>query len=210
MSSVLQSFAGLNIQNIPDDAVILGGQFFVDIVQVVAGDQLDLGDDVVLVTEVNAVLSLWETTDQRSSDALLLEHERQLHHGVRREDQTQLDEDTLASQERQVGVEVMVSRDSVQNQIQTAPGTLHTLSISGHHKVISSNLPGSSLLVGRGGDGGDSVTHGLGNPDTHLTQSSNTHNAHSHPTIVGLTMISEHSEYIVAWLPASGPEESTW
>ena len=56
-------------------------------------------------------------------------------------------------QERQVGVDVVVSRDGVQDQVQTAGRLLPALRVSGHHEVISSNLPGRSLLAGRAGDG---------------------------------------------------------
>ena len=83
----------------------------VNSVQLTAVDQVDPGHDVVFVTEVDTVLSLWETSDERAHDGEFLEHERKLRDGVGAQHQPQLDQDSLRSEERQVGVEVVVSGD---------------------------------------------------------------------------------------------------
>ena len=159
---------------LPDNGVILGSELLVDSVQLCAVDQVDPGDDVVFVAEVDAVLSLWEASDERTHDGEFLEHERQLRHGVGAQHQTQLDQDSLSSEQRQVGVEVVVGRDRVEDQVQTVRPGLHILRVSGDNKVVRPDLLGSGLLVGGGGDGGDGVPHSLGNPHAHLSKTANT------------------------------------
>ena len=63
---------------LPDDGVILGSELLVNSVQLTAVDQLDPGDDVVFVTEVNTVLGLRDTTDQGPRDAQLPHHQPDL------------------------------------------------------------------------------------------------------------------------------------
>ena len=76
------SFTCFNVQNIPDDGIVLGTQLFVDTLDVLDGDLLDGGDDVVLGAEVDALLGLNQPANQGASDAQLVEHERGLHHLV--------------------------------------------------------------------------------------------------------------------------------
>ena len=70
--------AGLNVEDVPDDGVVLGGQLLEAVVQVRALDHLDEGHNIVLGTEVYALLCLRQPSDQGASDALLVEHEGHL------------------------------------------------------------------------------------------------------------------------------------
>ena len=74
------SLACFNVQNIPDDGIVLGAELLVDPLDVLDGDLLDGGDDVVLGAEVDALLGLNHPPDQGAGDALLVEHEGGLHH----------------------------------------------------------------------------------------------------------------------------------
>ena len=76
----ISSLACFNVQNISDDGIVLGTELLVDPLDVLDGDLLDGGDDVVLGAEVNALLGLHHPTDQGARDAQLVEHQGRLHH----------------------------------------------------------------------------------------------------------------------------------
>lgn len=63
---------------VPDDRIVLLLQALVDLVQLVPLDQLDVGEDLVLVAEVDAVLRLLHPADQGAGDGDLLEQEPNL------------------------------------------------------------------------------------------------------------------------------------
>ena len=66
------------IRLVPDDRIILLLQALVDLVQLVPLDELDVGEDLVLVAEVDAVLGLLHPADQGAGDGYLLEQEAHL------------------------------------------------------------------------------------------------------------------------------------
>ena len=53
----------LHIQDISDDSIILAGELLVDLADLLLGDELNGRLDVVLVTEINAILSLLNATN---------------------------------------------------------------------------------------------------------------------------------------------------
>ena len=74
------SFACFNVQNIPDDGIVLGTELLVDPLDVLGGDLLDGGDNVVLGAEVDALLGLNHPPDHGAGDAQLVEHQSRLPH----------------------------------------------------------------------------------------------------------------------------------
>ena len=74
------SLACFDVQNVPDDGIVLGAELLVDPLDVLDGDLLDGWDNVVLGAEVDALLGLNHPPDHGAGDALLVEHERGLHH----------------------------------------------------------------------------------------------------------------------------------
>ena len=74
------SLAGINVKNIPDDRIVLCTELLVHPLDVLDGDLLDGGDDVVLGAEVDAFLGLRQSSNQGACDAQLFEHQRGLHH----------------------------------------------------------------------------------------------------------------------------------
>ena len=74
------SLACFNVQNIPDDGIVLGTELLVDPLDVLDGDLLDGGDDVVLGAEVDALLGLNHPPDHGAGDAQLVEHQSRLPH----------------------------------------------------------------------------------------------------------------------------------
>ena len=63
---------------LPDDRIILLLQALVHFVQLIPLDELDVGEDLVLVAEVDAVLGLLHPPDQGTGDGDLLEQEAHL------------------------------------------------------------------------------------------------------------------------------------
>ena len=63
---------------LPDNGVILGSELLVDSVQLCALDQVDPGDDVVFVAEINDLLSVRHPTDHGAADTETLEQELNL------------------------------------------------------------------------------------------------------------------------------------
>ena len=66
------------IRLVPDDRIILLLQALVHFVQLVPLDELDVGEDLVLVAEVDAVLGLLHPADQGAGYGDLLEQEAHL------------------------------------------------------------------------------------------------------------------------------------
>lgn len=97
-------------------------------------------------------------------------------------------------QEGEIGVDIMSGRHSVDNQVKGPGSSLYALLVSGHDKVVSTNVPGSSLLVGRGGHCSHSVTHGLGELDPHLPQAADTNDANVETTLPG-TKLGERGKH---------------
>ena len=65
----------------------------------------------------------------------------------------------------------MGSGNGVQDQVQRFGGGCHGLRITGNNKVISSKFTSCCLLLPVRGDGSHSVPHFLGQPQPHLTES---------------------------------------
>ena len=74
------SLACFNVQNVPDDGIVLGTELLVNPLDVLGGDLLDGGDNVVLGAEVDALLGLNHPPDHGAGDAQLVEHQGRLHH----------------------------------------------------------------------------------------------------------------------------------
>ena len=142
----------------------------------------------MFVAEVYTILSFRQSSDEGAGNADLLEHERELHDGVRAGHQPQLHQHPLVVQQPQVGVEVVVGGDRVEDQVQTAARPLHALQVGGHHEVVRPDLLGGGLLAGRGGDGGHGVTHSLGQPHPHLAQAADPNDADPHASIESLKL----------------------
>ncbi len=62
----LLNVTGSNIQNMPNNSIILVGKYSKQVVQLFGFDHLGVGHDVVCGTEVHAVLGLLDATNQRS------------------------------------------------------------------------------------------------------------------------------------------------
>ena len=82
----------------------------VDLPEIFPCDQLYLGHDAVFVTEVYAGLGLGHAPDQGPGDGQLPHHQPDLVDGVRLEHETELDQDPAPGQQRQIGVQVVISR----------------------------------------------------------------------------------------------------
>ena len=74
------SLACFNVQNVPDDGIVLGTELLIDTLDVLDGDLLNGGDNVVLGAEVDALLGLNHPPDHGAGDAQLVEHQGRLHH----------------------------------------------------------------------------------------------------------------------------------
>ena len=68
-------YTSFNIENVPDDWVILPVKAGVHFINICGGDKLDLGDDLVLVAEVDALLGVRKSSYCWSRDDYLVRHE---------------------------------------------------------------------------------------------------------------------------------------
>ena len=100
----------------------------------------------------------------------------------------------LYYQKWKIGVNIVSCGHCVDDEVQRPGCSRHTLLVSRHHKMVSTNVPGSSFLVGRGGHCGDSVAHGLGQLDPHLSQATNTNDANTETTLPS-TKLGERGEH---------------
>merc|ERR1719432_584177 len=87
--------AGFDVQNIPQDGIVLLGQLRVNVVQILCSDEFYLGDDVVLVAEINDPLSVRHPSDDGAGDTETLEQELKVADCVGLQGSSYLNTDTL-------------------------------------------------------------------------------------------------------------------
>ena len=187
-------------------------QVVVDLVQLVGGDDLNLRLNAVLVAEVDHLLSVGHPADAAAREANSVADQRHLMHlteSKRKEvtiklriklksgektsisnlvglvNEPELDDSSVLVQEAEVVLSLVGGGDRVQNQVERLLRFLHGFLVSRNHEIGGADRLRDGLLGRAGGDGGHGATHGLGQPDAHLTQTADANDSNPKVALVG-------------------------
>ena len=128
--------------------VVTGVQLFPSVTDLVGQHGLAVRVDVVLVAQLEELLSGSDTANERASNGLASKHERQLGNLMRLVSQTQLNDDARFGNKRQVEVDVVVNRHRVQDQVAGALSSFHGLLGGRCNKGVSALGLCNSLFIG--------------------------------------------------------------
>ncbi len=128
--------------------------------------------DVVLAAEVEHLLGLGDAADERAGEAtggrrcrLKTETGKRL---FRCADE---DEVAVAAEEAEIGVDVVVGGDAVEDEIEAAGVLRHLVGVAGDDDFVGTEAQGVVLLAGRGGEEDDVGSEGVRELDAHVAES---------------------------------------
>ena len=119
----------------------------VGLVDLLDRDDLDLRGDAVLPAEVEHLLGLGDATNEGSGEALAAKEKtegRDRQRFVRRPDER---ESAVDGEQVQIGIDVVIGRDRVEDEIETTGLLLHRVRVPGHDHLIGPETQG--YTVGR-------------------------------------------------------------
>jgi hypothetical protein len=89
-------------------------------------------------------------------------------------------EGAVASKQGEVGVDVVIGGDGVENEVEAAGVLLHLVGVAGDDDVVSAEAAGVFRLAGRGGEDDDVSAERMGELHAHVAQSAETNHADFH------------------------------
>jgi hypothetical protein len=158
------------------------GQSLVGFVDLLDGDDFDVGGNVVLTAEVEHLLGLCDTPDERAREAAASEDEAEDGDGQRLFRRAHHGDVAVAAEEVDVGVDVVFGGDGVEDEIETAGVLRHLIRVTGDDDLIGSEAKGVVPLAGRSGEHHNMRSESVGELDAHVAESTET----DHPDLLAL------------------------
>ena len=141
---------------------------FVDLLD---GDALDVGGDVVLGAKIEHFLGFAKAADGGAGEAVAAEDEIEGVHGERLFGSADEGQGAVALEEREVGVEVVLGGDAVEDEIEAARVLQHFVGVFGDDDFVGAETLGVGGFVGRSGEEDDVRAEGMGELDAHVAES---------------------------------------
>jgi len=158
-------------------------------IDLVGRNDLAVWIDIVFGTEVDALLSLLDSTNERTTDTPSIDHETKVADLMWLNDTSKLNKGTLFLEKRHVKIKIMLSWYGVQNDVACVSISLDWFWVLRDNKDFGSLFLGHSLLFGAGRNGNDFVSHSLGKFNTHGTKTTNTNDTDSFATSKAVPVI---------------------
>ncbi len=146
-------------------------QPFIRLIDILNLDHFDIGSDAVLATEIEHFLGLGDTADERAGEAAASEQQAESRDGerlLRRADEGEI---PVAAEQVDIGVDVVIGGDGVEDEVEGAGVLLHLIGIAGDDDLMGAEAERVFLLTGRGGEDHDVGSKRTGEFDPHVTQS---------------------------------------
>src|SRR6185312_5830950 len=152
-------------------------QSLIGFVDLLHGDDFDVGGDVVLAAEVEHLLCFGEAADGRAGEAASSEDEVE---GGDREwlfrcpHKAQV---AVVAQKTEQAVDVVVGGDGVENEVEAARMLGHLVGIAGEHNFIGAQTQRVFHFVGRSGEENSVCAECVRELDTHVAEPAETNDA---------------------------------
>lgn len=155
-------------------------------VNIFSFDHFCIWVDILLMTEINQVLSFLDAADNGACNCLLMHHERQLHDWMRIDDATKLDKSAALCQNWQISVQVVLARNGVQNDITSEGICLYLLWVLRDDEDVGTFLHRHCFLFVAHRNRDDLVAHGFGKFYTHRSEATDADNTDGLATITAV------------------------
>ena len=120
----------------------------VGLIHLLDRNDLDIGRDVVRAAEIEHFLGLGDAADRRTREAAASHDEAERGDGeglFRRADQCDV---AIAAQKLNVGVDVVIRRDGVEDEVEAVGVLLHLVRVAGNHDFVGAQPKRVVLLAG--------------------------------------------------------------
>lgn len=138
----------LDVDDVANAVLVVtgSGQLLPGPVDLVSCYNLTIRPDLVLFTKLENLFVCWNTTNYTSSDGLSLKNKRNLANRMWLLDKSKLNENAFHVEQRKICVKVVLSADSVEDQVTHACVRLHRLWVIGDTEVGRSFLSSHRLF----------------------------------------------------------------
>jgi len=126
----------------------------------------------VLGTKFKNFLVGFDSTDQRTSDSLSIEHKWKLRNLMRSSDETNLNDSTTFSKKTKIITDLMSSRNSIKNNV-TFWNTFLCFWVTHSNVVVSTNFKSQILLSSRLRNSNNSMSKSFRNFNSNDSKSTN-------------------------------------
>src|SRR5215469_1846316 len=142
----------------------------VGLVDLLDGDDFDVGGYIVLAAEVEHLLGLGDASNERAREAATAEDEVEgsdWHRLLRYPDECEV---SVAAQQAEQRVDVMISGDAVKDEVEAGGVLCHLVRVAGDHNFIGPKAQCVVPLVGRRGEENDMGSEGMSEFDSHMAE----------------------------------------
>ena len=127
--------------------------------------------------EVEHLLGLGDAADERAGEAAASEDEAEGGDGERLRRRADEGEVAVAAEQVDIGVDVVIGGDGVEDEVEAAGVLLHLVGVAGDDDFVGAEAERVFLLVGRGGEDDDVGSERMGELHAHVAQPAETDHA---------------------------------
>ena len=170
---------GLQRSHVDGEAILHIGleQSLVGFVDLLDWDDFDIGGDVVCPTEVEHLLGFGNAANRGAGQTATAHEQAEGRDGERLFRCADERNVAVAAEQVEVGVDVVVGGDGVEDEVEAAGVLLHLIGIARDHDFVGTEAERVRLLTGRGREDDHIGSEGMGELHAHVAQPAETDHA---------------------------------
>ncbi len=143
-------------------------QPFIGFINILNANHFDVRRDAVLAAEIEHLLGLGEAADGRAGEAASSEYQAETRDGERLLRGADEGEVAVAAEQVDIGVDVVVGGDGVEDEVEAPGMLLHLIGVAGDDDLVGAEAERVLLLAGRGGEDNDVGAECMGELAAHV------------------------------------------